>query len=117
MRIVRCTSTPSLAQNRMRLRQQLRELHQDVAISLRQLRRGPGFAVIATITLALGVGSTTAVFAVVDSVMLRPLPFRAPSELFLIERDRPALSLKRLVPDRRPDHPGTVSAPAAPPAV
>jgi putative ABC transport system permease protein len=74
----------------MSLRQRLHDLHQDAAIGVRQLRRGPGFAVVSTITLALGVGATTAVFAVADAVMLRPLPFRAPAELFLIQRDRPA---------------------------
>jgi putative ABC transport system permease protein len=47
-------------------------------IAARQLRHGPGFALVATVTLALGIGATTAVFAVVDAVMLRPLPFRAP---------------------------------------
>jgi len=56
----------------MRLRQSLHEMHQDAAIALRQLRRSPGFAVVSTLTLALGIGATTAVFAVVDSVMLRP---------------------------------------------
>ena len=73
----------------MRLQQQLHELRQDTAISVRHLRRSPGFAVIATITLALGIGATTAVFAVVDAVMLRPLPFRDVTELFLVRRDRP----------------------------
>jgi putative ABC transport system permease protein len=57
-------------------------------IALRQLRRGPGFALVATITLALGIGATTAVFAVVDAVMLRPLPFAKPEELVLLRRER-----------------------------
>jgi len=56
----------------------MQELRQDTVIAARQLRHGPGFALVATVTLALGIGATTAVFAVVDAVMLRPLPFRAP---------------------------------------
>ena len=72
----------------MYLRQSLHDLRQDAASSLRQLRRNPGFAVVSIITLALGIGATTSVFAVVDGVMLRPLPFRAPAELFVIQRVR-----------------------------
>jgi putative ABC transport system permease protein len=64
------------------------ELGQDAGIALRQLRRSPGFALVATITLALGIGATTAVFAVVNAVMLRPLPFTRPDELMLIRRER-----------------------------
>src|SRR5678815_5281730 len=64
------------------------ELRQDAGIALRQLRRSPGFALVATITLALGIGATTAVFAVVNAVMLRPLPFTRPDELMLIRRER-----------------------------
>ena len=50
-------------------------LFQDLRFALRQLRRAPGFAVTVVLTLALSVGVATAVFCVIDAVILRPLPF------------------------------------------
>jgi MacB-like periplasmic core domain len=59
----------------------LGELIADVRYGLRQLRRSPGFTVVAIITLALGIGANTAIFNVVDAVVLEPLPFRDPGRL------------------------------------
>ena len=57
---------------------------QDVAFAVRMLRHRLGFAVMALLPLALGIGATTAMFSVVDGVMLRPLPFTHPERLVAI---------------------------------
>jgi len=69
------------------------DIRQDTARAIRQLRRSPGFATVATLTLALGIGATTAVFAVVDAVMLRPLPFADPAHLALVRRALPGAAV------------------------
>ena len=59
----------------MRLTQCLDEFRTDVRYAIRQLRAGPGFTVAATVTLALGIGANSAMFALADAALFRPLPF------------------------------------------
>jgi predicted permease len=62
----------------------MEEILRDVAISVRLLKRSPGFTIVAILTLTLGIGGVVAVFSVVNAVLLRPLPFHNPSQLVRI---------------------------------
>src|SRR5215472_324653 len=69
----------------------IEEVLQALRYSVRQLRKTPGFTAVVTVTLALGIGANTAVFSVMDAVLLRSLPVRNPQELvYLHTSDFPA---------------------------
>jgi predicted permease len=62
----------------------IRTVIQDAAFAVRQFRRSPGFAVTVVLTLALGIGATTAIFSLVDGILLRPIPFPQADRLVAI---------------------------------
>jgi hypothetical protein len=62
----------------------------DLRLAWRSLRRSPAFAASAILTLAIGIGGSTATFSIVDAVLLRPLPFRDPDRLVRIWEAHPA---------------------------
>jgi predicted permease len=85
-----------------RLRElKMRALLQDFRFALRQFKKSPGFALTTILTIALGIGGTTAIFSLVNTVLLRPLPFPEPNRIMAVSsRD-----------DRRPSVGGTAGAP------
>ena len=67
---------------------------QDFRYAVRGLIKTPGFTAVATITLALGIGANTAVFSVLNAVLLRPLPYRSPEQLAMLWTEIPTQGLR-----------------------
>lgn len=86
MELVRraCLEIARRRDREMRLKEWLGAVAADVRFAIRQVQASPGFAAVAILTLALGIGANSAIFALVDATLIRPLPFPDPDRLVMV---------------------------------
>jgi len=103
-----CRSADARRLGRERRTENLNVLLQDLRYVVRSLRRQPVFTAIAVLTMGLGIGATTAIFSVVNGVLLKPLPYRQPSRLVALwetlKDDRIAVSYQNYLDWRQRQH-------------
>ena len=82
-----CRDIGRLRDRDVRRTEYVSELVQDATFAIRQMLKNPGFTAVAVVTLALGIGATTAIFSAVTAVVLKPLPFPHPEHLLAVYED------------------------------
>src|SRR5688500_11606662 len=84
-----CRTISTRREDEMRRVELLATIRQDLGFAARTLRKAPTFTLVALLTLALGIGASTAIYSVVQAVLLRPLPFEEPERLVRVWLSNP----------------------------
>jgi putative ABC transport system permease protein len=88
-----CVAIDRASARERRVTEWLASVASDVRVALRAMRRAPGFTAVAVATLALGIGATSAMFSLVDGILLRPLPYAEPERLVVVRQAYPEIGL------------------------